>query len=253
MDNIAFEIFHQLQWSVIFLAMIAILVGAIIQGATGLGFGMVSAPALLLIHPIFVPGPMLLFAMVVSLLVVLRDWREIDFKGLGLSISGRIPGTVLAALAFSLIPFALYGLIFGIMILIAVTLTSTKPKIMPSTGVLISAGFFSGFMGTLTSVGAPPMALAYQHGQPEVIRSTLASFFLIGGAISIFALYQFDKFSMDHVYITAIFILPLFIGFRISSIIVPKLNQKIVRRFMLSVSGISAVILIIKSMATLYF
>ena len=252
MEGSAADIFHQLEWSFIILGMIAVLGGAVTQGITGLGFGMVSAPFLLLINPMFVPGPMLLLAGAISFMVVLREGKQIDLKALSVAIGGRIPGTILAALTFSLIPLALYGVIFGILVLIAVILTGTKLKILPSNLNLSIAGFVSGFMGTLTSVGAPPMALAYQHGKPEVMRPTLAAFFLIGSLLSLLALFFFGNFTTEHIYVTAFFIPVLYIGFRISIFIVPLIDQRIMRRIMLIISGTSSIILIIRSVMTLY-
>lgn len=251
MDYSAYEFFHNLDWSIIIISMTAVFAGSITQGVTGLGFGMVAAPVLLLIDPLFVPGPMLMLAMTVSLLVVLRDRQHIDFKILGKCLGGRIPGTIMAAFAFSLIPIPLYGIIFGILVLVAVLLTSTKFKVLPSTINILIAGFASGFMGTLTSIGAPPMALVFQHAQASMVRSTLAMFFLIGCLFSLAVLFFFDSFTLQHVYITLFFIPPLFIGFKVSSWLVPKLNQRMMRIFMLTISGTSAIVLIIKSIINL--
>ena len=253
MDDFVFGFFQQLEWSLIIISIFAVLAGSITQGLSGLGFGMVTAPILLLIDPIFVPGPMLMLAMTVSMLVVFRDREHIDYKILGTTLSGRIPGTIIAAFAFSLIPLALYGIIFGILVLIAVILTSTKLKVMPTRINIIIAGFASGFMGTLTSIGAPPMALVFQHGQVKMVRSTLSTFFFIGCFFSLTVLFYFGSFTVKHIFITAFFIPPLLIGFKISSLLVHKVNQKVMRYFMISISGISSVILIIKSTISFYF
>jgi uncharacterized protein len=247
MDNFAGEFLEQLEWSIIVFSMLAVLAGSITQGITGLGFGMVTAPALLLIDPIFVPVPMLILAMTISLLVVIRDKQHIDYKTLSISLGGRVPGTILAALTFTLIPLALYSIIFGVLILVAVILTSTKIKVLPNTVNILIASFASGFMGTLTSVGAPPMALVFQHGQANMVRSTLAMFFLIGCLFSLIVLYFFGSFTSQHLYVTAIFIPPLIIGFKVSSFLVPKIDQKLMRIFMLSIAGVSSAILILKS------
>jgi uncharacterized membrane protein YfcA len=44
----------------------------------------------------------------------------------------------------------------------------------------VVAGIASGFMGTATSVGGPPMALLYQHETGPRIRATLSIYFLVG-------------------------------------------------------------------------
>ena len=55
-------------------------------------------------------------------------------------------------------------------------------------GTLVGAGTMSGLMGTLTSVGGPPMALVYQREQAATLRSTLAGFFLFGATWSLITL-----------------------------------------------------------------
>lgn len=251
MDSLGFNILDQMQWWVILMGMAAVFVGSVIQGSTGLGFGMVTAPILLIMNPVFVPGPLLVLAMLVSFLMVLREWKNIDIRELSMALGGRIPGTILAAIAFSAIPFALYGIVFGVMILSAVLLSVTRWHVMSTGRNLLIAGFASGFMGTLTSVGAPPMALAYQNQTAAVIRSTLAAFFTIGSLISIVTLVYYGGFSTDHIFISAVFIPPLLLGFRLSSHLVKRLNIRAVRLSMLSISGFSAVILIIRSLFAL--
>lgn len=251
MDNFGLDILDQMHWGIILMGMVAVFVGSVIQGSTGLGFGMVAAPILLIMNPVFVPGPLLVLAMCVSLLMVFREWGNINFTGLSMALGGRVPGTILAAVTFSAIPIAFYGIVFGVMILAAVVLSVTRWHFVSSSRNLVIAGFASGFMGTLTSVGAPPMALAYQNEAAAVIRSTMAAFFTIGAVISIGALFMIGGFSSDHLFVSAVFIPPLLIGFRVSGLVVKRLNKKAVRLFMLSLSALSAVALIVRSVFAL--
>lgn len=251
MENLVLDVVDHMHWSFLLMATLAVLAGSIIQGATGLGLGMVAAPVLMIIDPIFVPGPLLMLAMMVSLLMVLREWRNIDLTGLTMALTGRVPGTILAAVIFTAIPLALFGIIFGVMVLAAVLLSATRWRFVSSRRNLLFAGFASGFMGTLTSIGAPPLALAYQDKPAAVIRSTMAAFFTIGCAFSIAMLIFFGGFSVDHLMVTVIFIPPLLVGFKISNLVVARLNSRTVRLSMLTLSGISAATLIIRSVIAL--
>ena len=49
-----------------------------------------------------------------------------------------------------------------------------RVDVRPTTSTLVGAGMVSGVMGTMTSVGGPPMALVYQREQAAKLRSTLA-------------------------------------------------------------------------------
>ncbi|MBL4801096.1 MAG: sulfite exporter TauE/SafE family protein [Emcibacter sp.] len=231
--------------------MLIIFIAAVIKGSTGFGFGMVAAPAMMIIDPILVPGPLLVLAMLTSFLIALREWRNVDVKGLFVAFSGRVPGTVLAVLTVSAIPLTLYGIIFGVLIFTSVLLSMTRWRFTSSNRNLFIAGLSSGFMGTITSIGAPPIALVYQHKTASVIRSTLAVFFLLGTIFSIIMLFIFDRFSMDHIYISTLFIPPLLLGFKLSNVIISRLNAKIVRFTILAMCGLSSLALIFRSIMEL--
>ena len=46
----------------------------------------------------------------------------------------------------------------------------------PTAPAMFSAGFLSGFMGTSSSIGGPPMALVLQHEENDFIRANMAAF-----------------------------------------------------------------------------
>lgn len=229
------------------LALVTVLVASVVQTSSGIGFGMVAAPILILIDPILVPGPILLLSLIVSAMAAFRERKAIDYRGLTIALGGRIPGTILAGLTITLIPVATFGLVFGVLVLLAVILSVVARKVTPSPKVLLPAGFVSGYMGTLTSIGAPPMALAYQHGSPATIRSTMAAYFVIGAALSIATLAWYGRFGREEVLASAVFLPPLFIGFWLSNFVVRRLQGERVRQIILALCAIASTILIAKS------
>jgi len=229
------------------MALFIVFVASVIQTSSGLGFGMVAAPLLFLIDPVLVPGPILLLSLLVSILAAVREWSDIDFRGLGVALTGRIPGTVLAGLTISLVPVAAFGLIFGVLVLLAVLISVFAGRITPSSKVLLPAGFLSGYMGTLTSIGAPPMALAYQHGTPATIRSTMAVYFVVGAAFSIVTLAWFGRFGKEEILVSIAFIPALIAGFWASNFVVRRIDGKRVRQILLGLCAIASLILIVKS------
>jgi uncharacterized membrane protein YfcA len=54
--------------------------------------------------------------------------------------------------------------------------------------MLLAAGVVSGLMGTTAALGGPAVAVLYQHERGPLVRSTLATYFLIGAAMSMIAL-----------------------------------------------------------------
>src|SRR5690625_7409208 len=77
-----------------------------------------------------------------------------------LALTGRILGTALAIFILSYLSLVFLNIIFASIILLAVALSVSGLRISPTKINLGIAGLFSGLMGTLTSVGAPPLAIA---------------------------------------------------------------------------------------------
>lgn len=235
-------------WPTLLLGTLAVFVGALTQGATGIGFGMVAAPVLMMINPLLVPGTPLVLAMLVSCLITIREWRSVDWSGVSIAMIGRLLGTALATATIAAIPTPVYGLVFGLMIIAAVLLSTMGLRASPSARNLVAAGLASGYMGTLTSIGAPPMALVYQHQSGSVIRATLAMFFSLGAAVSIMALVTIGSFTLDQLLISLALLPALVLGFKISSWMVSRVQDRLVRYAVLSICTLSALILIAKSL-----
>ena len=105
-------------------------------------------------------------------------WRSISFSGLKFAILGRIPGTISGGMLLVWISVEQLALWVGISVIVAVILSLSNLKLKPSNGSLFSAGFLSGFMGTSTSIGGPPMALLLQHEKSDYIRANMSAFFV---------------------------------------------------------------------------
>lgn len=236
-------------WQGLLLGTLAVFAGALIQGATGIGFGMIAAPVLMMIDPLFVPGTPLALSVLVSLLISVREWRSIDWPGISTALAGRVFGTVLAGATIAAIPGSVFSLVFGVMIIAAVLLSTTGWRAGLSTRSLVLAGAASGYMGTLTSIGAPPMALVYQHQAGPVIRASLAMFFSLGAAISIVALASVGSFTMKQFLISLALLPALILGFKASGWMVPKVQDRLVRRSVLALCVVMALILVWRSAA----
>ena len=104
-------------------ALVLAAIGAALQGSVGLGLAVVAAPILLLFNPLWVPGPMLLAAMLLVTLIAHRDRAHIIAGDVALATTGRILGTMPAAYAMNLLPSGIYDLVFGVIVLSGVLLS----------------------------------------------------------------------------------------------------------------------------------
>ena len=235
-------------WPVLAAAIALILAGAI-QGSTGFGFNMLAAPLLALIDPSFVPGPMIALATLVSVGGALREAPQINRSDLGFSLAGRLIAAGLAAWCVGLMSPQTFSLFFGLTVLFAVVVSLSGLRIQTTPRTLFLAGTVSGFMGTLTSMGAAPMALVYQNTGGARMRATLNAFFVVGGLISIAALMMAGRFDWQDVRMSVLMIPPAAAGFLLSGWGRKLVDRGHVKPLVLLVSGLSGAMLLWKALA----
>jgi uncharacterized membrane protein YfcA len=233
------------------LACLAVLLGSVMQGLSGVGLGLVAAPVVILIDPSIGPGPLLVLAMLVSILMLLRRHGPLDRPGLALTLSGRVAGSLAGAGAYALLPLSAFGLVFGLLILLGVLLTALGFSVERTRGNLVSAGFISGVMGTLTSAGSPAIALIYHKSDGDTAKSTLAAFFCASSAISILALLLTGRFSLQQALESLVFVPAMVLGFLVSGVIAPWVSARQVRATVLIVAALSATALVARSLLAL--
>jgi uncharacterized membrane protein YfcA len=178
--------FHSLtHW---LLATAIVTTAAALQGSAGFGFSLFSAPILAWLDPALVPAPLILAC---TLLLSLTAWRErsaVDLKGIGWILGGRVPGTVAGALALAALSQRTLTLGLGVVVLLAVGISVKSAHFERKPRLLVLIGVVSGFMGITSAIDGPPVAILYQHERGALVRSTLATYFLLGAAMSIVAL-----------------------------------------------------------------
>jgi uncharacterized membrane protein YfcA len=221
-----------------------VIAASIVQAALGMGYGLLAAPFLMLIEPAYVPGPTILIGMVSSSLGAWSErqhiiWPEVVFASLG-----RLSGVVVAVILLAFIATTgQFRLIFGVLVGLAVILTVCGWKMRHSKLSLLSMGWVSGCMGTITGVGAPPLALIYHDRPPLQARPTLAAFFCIGCALSICGLAITGWLGCREV-VLAISLLPaMVVGTWLGRKWSRQSNQRY-RQALLALAGIASIILI---------
>jgi len=76
------------------LAAVVIVIGSYVQSSIGFGLAIISAPLLFIIDPLYVPGPVTVCALTLSLANTYHHRKAVSLKGLQYAIIGRIPGTI---------------------------------------------------------------------------------------------------------------------------------------------------------------
>jgi uncharacterized membrane protein YfcA len=113
---------------------------------------------------------------------------------------------------------------------------------------LVSAGALSGFMGTASNMGGPPIALVYQHAPGARLRSTLSGFFVLGTIMSLLALVAVGRFGRYEFWSALTFLPGVLIGFVLSARTLSLLDQGYTRAAVLTLSAISGAIVILRAL-----
>lgn len=233
------------------LALVLAALGATLQGSIGFGLAVVSAPLLLLIDPVWVPGPTLLAALLLVVLIAHRDRAHIVAGDVALGTTGRVLGTIPAAYALYILPQHVYDMVFAAIVLVGVTLSASGVHIARTRLNVVVAGTLSGIAGTISSIGGPPMALVYQHERGPSVRGTLSSIFVVGAFISITGLWWAGRFGIVELTMGLLLMPAILVGFTISRYTSAWLDRRRTRPAILAISALSAVVILTRAIYSL--
>lgn len=167
----------------LFLILTILFIATFIRSAFGFGEALVAIPLLAFVIPVHVSAPVTgLMSITISVIVIIQDWRYIQFDSLGrLTVSTLIGvpiGLVLlttineqflkAILALVIVAFSTYSL-----------LSRTKRSLVDDRLAWLF-GLSSGILAGAYSMGGPPIAIygAIRGWSPQHFRATLQGYFL---------------------------------------------------------------------------
>jgi uncharacterized protein len=227
---------------------LALLAGATVQSLVGLGLGLVAAPVVAMVEPGLMPEVMLWLACLYPLVTLAAEREDIHWPGIGWSLPPRVVGTGLGVVAVATFSDELLGVVVGVMVLAAVLVTWKAITPAMTKGSLMTAGLVSGFAGTATSIGGPPMAVLYQHRPPRQIRTTLAVYFMVGAGLSLVGLAIAGELDPHRALLAALLAPVLPVGAVIGRALRTRLPAHRVRAAVLAVCAASATALLVKSL-----
>lgn len=214
----------------------------------GFGMGILAAPILALIDPRLVPAPVLLSTLVLTSLLAIRDRHAIDFGGLRWAVTGRVMGTVVAATVLVALPEDQMVFLFGSLVLLGVGMSVSGLRVLPFRSSLLIAGVLSGLMGTVASIGGPPMALLYQDARGDRLRGTMSGFFWIGTIVSLVALRLIGRFGAEEISLALVMLPGVLIGFFVSRRTTAFVDRGYTRYAVLTVAGVTGVMVVLRQL-----
>ena len=171
----------------------AIIVGAIlffasfIQGFAGFGFGLITAPLLLLLYgPAFVIPFSIICALAINLLLTIKSkirFTSVDY--ITPLVAGALIGTPIGVYSLLSLDENVIRLFLSLLLVLyslySLFVREIKKKLGNKSAFI--AGVFSGLLGAALSTGGPPVIIwtSLQTWPKEKIRSTLIFFFLVSG------------------------------------------------------------------------
>jgi uncharacterized protein len=228
------------------LAAAAVFGGAFVQALTGFGFAMFAAPLLAVVAPKLVPVPILVLTLVFTAGLAWRERRNVDGHDLLWILAGRMPMTVAAGVAVAFLAPRGISVAFALFVLAGVAVSLLGWKIAPTPLTLTVAGGLSGFFGTLTSIGAPPLALVYQNEPGPKIRGTLACNIVVGTLFSLLALGSAGALGPGEVYATLALVPFGIAGLAAAGRYTSFVDAGRLKPLLLGVSALAAVIVLIR-------
>lgn len=196
-----------------FIAALTLLLGCSIQTALGFGMAVVAAPILILLNPLWVPIPITVVALILSIFNTWNQREFLELKELALPFITRIPGTIAGAWLLMQLSVFWLQVFVSLCVLIAVMISYYGKQFQYTPARLGVAAFVSGIMGTTTSIGGPPMALVMQHGRPNTVRANLSLYFTYSCSISLIS-YAYIGILNEEILLTSLSFMPVaVIGF----------------------------------------
>ena len=226
-----------------------VVIGSVIQGSIGFGLAAVVAPVLLLVNPIFLPGPMLFASMLLTLLIAYRDRRHTHWPEVAVGTGGRVIGMLPAAFAIRFMSAQAYDLVFSLAVLAGVIISLAGWHIRLTLRNLFLTAIGSGFVSTVSAVGGPPLALVYQHEEAPKIRGTLNAIFTIGTPISLFGLWWAGRFGLPEFTLGILLMPAILVGFVLSRYTAGRLDERHTRPAILALSAATALVVMVRALA----
>ncbi|MFT6450841.1 MAG: putative membrane protein YfcA [Halocynthiibacter sp.] len=224
-----------------------VFLGTIVQRLSGQGFGMIAAPMLAIVAPEFLPVTLLLMGVFVGMSAAALEVSAITRGDLLPGISGRTLGAVVAAfIALSLPDARMLAFIIAGAVFLAIALSLAGLRVPINGRTLFGAGFTAGIMGTLTAIGAPPMALLYQHEPQRRAVAMQNVFFFVGMVVSLIALAAVGLFGIKHLAFAVLLAPASIAGMLLAQRLAPRVARAQMRPYALALSGLAAFVLLIK-------
>lgn len=229
------------------IALAVTLVGAVVQGTIGVGFGILSVPVLSLVNPILAPVPQLLLAVPLALSMTWRERSHVDGSGVAWLLAGRIPGAFLGLWILGLAAQRSIDIGIAASVVVGVLILGTGISVRRSASTEFGTGVIAGVMGMVASMGGPPAALLFKDGEGPTVRASLALFFSGGLMVTVLFRTLAGRITSDDILIALMLFPALVGGYVLSSRLRYRVDAGALRPAILTISLLAALGLLLRA------
>ena len=230
-----------------------VLVAAVLQSATGVGFGIIAGPAFLVIlHDVAGIQISIMLNLLIAALLGPSLWKHVDRAALNGLTVGVILGTPLGLLIYLNLNLAtLKGLAAGAVLFSLIMLLRTRRPLggpsATSAGERISIGIAAGAMGgSLAMPGPIPAAwMSIRRYDKETIRATVLLLFVAAYTIALLLQYLFAGIETENLSRAAALVPATVVGVWLGHLLAERISARAFRRFLVVVLGLTIALLLL--------
>jgi uncharacterized membrane protein YfcA len=229
-------------------ANLVILAASAVQAATGVGFAMVAVPLLALISLAWVPAPMLVCNVVLSVAMFNRGRQAVERAEAPPLVLGLTLGTLAGTGVLTLVESRALGATIGGIIVAAVLASLLTPPLGLSSRRLFAGATLGGATGVIAAMHGPPLILLYQREPPEKVRATMAGVFLFGCFLALGSLWLAGLLGWEDLWRGAALVPGVGAGYLTGRALGGRMSPRAVRYAMLALSGAAGLALLARSL-----
>ena len=224
------------------------MLGATAQGSIGIGYGMVAGAGLVAIDPSFVPGPLLIIGVIISVRHAVVEREHLD-RGIWLRAMVGLPVGLFSGLAvLNAMSDRALGLAVGAAIAVASVALLLGLSVRRNPVMDVLAGGATAFAAVTASLPGPPLVVALNDLRPGAMRATTSAFLLVLTVVSFISLSATGNFQSEEYELLAFLVPGTILGLFASRYVRPYLEAAWFRPLILCIAGIGGVALILRNL-----
>jgi uncharacterized membrane protein YfcA len=176
--------------TVLLLVISVIFFSTLIRATFGFGNALIAMPLLVLLIGVKAASPLVALAgLVISMLMLLQDWKSLQWKETIVLLVASLPGIPLGLVLLTTVSESLVKTILGL-VLIGFGLYNLLSIRLPELGsrwLAVPFGFLAGILGSAYNANGPPVIIyaVFRGWTKDQFRASLQGFFLVSNLLII--------------------------------------------------------------------